>query len=329
MTFEEFFTKTSGITDENEIKKLLKSLSEKQIKCFFEDVKEYYLSKQGEKMLLALEIEKILFNTPQEQMKWREFEEILILYQKLIKEQSYKTIRSFIKIEEETTRGINNLYDKKFEKSILNYFKWLEDCIEQPLEQNSLREIIPKIIIENGHKIGVTSSKGNEDDKKINNFTRCVVQFIVLKKPLLKTLDDPISYNDFFISDTDKRLLESSVKMFKKENYVASLSLIVPRIESILREIIKIKGGTELTVKSFREKKYFEHKTFDACIKSLEIKELFSEKMILLLKAIFSSKYGFNIRNKLAHGLLDKNEYTETANIVVLIIFLYIGSCKF
>lgn len=117
--------------------------------------------------------------------------------------------------------------------------------------------------------------------------------------------------------------------MFKKEDYVASLSLIVPRIESILREIIKRKGGAELTVKFFKKKKYFERKNFSDCINSSEIQELFSQPMILLLKAVFSNNFGLNIRNKLAHGLLDKNEYTETANIVVLIIFLYIGSCKF
>lgn len=200
MTFEEFFKKTSGLTNEKEIRELLDSLSEKQIKCFFENVKEYYLSKQGKKMLLALEIEKILFNTPKKQMKWREFGELLNLYQRLIGERTYKETRFSIKIEEKTIQSINNLYNEKFEKSISNYFAFLEKFLSEGFGEGSdtpLTSILAVTLMSEDCKIG-TITPGSENEK-INNFIDRGFPFsLLLKTPLRKTLSSPISYENFF-----------------------------------------------------------------------------------------------------------------------------------
>lgn len=91
--------KTSRLTNEKEISNLLKSLSKNEIKKIFKDTKEYYLNKKGKKHFFALAIEKILLNALETQRKWREFDELLNLYQKLNKEYMYEIPSYSVEIE--------------------------------------------------------------------------------------------------------------------------------------------------------------------------------------------------------------------------------------
>lgn len=328
MDFKKCLEITKNFKDELEIEKIFKTLPRKEIIKLLIDIEKYYQEHDGNQLILAAELEKIIFNIPDKYMKTKEVSNFLNLYQKLNISYSYQKISTTIKIEKNDSDSIFDLYNKNFEKSVINYFfkiiNTLSTCSTQ-MPCSTLRNLFPVILMSKGYKVGVIVPRSNNE--KIHNFIKYGLPFLkLLKKPLLKTLSNPIPYDKFFINDTDKKVLKDSIETFKKDDYMSSLSLIVPRIESILREVIKKKGGTDLIVKSFNGNKYLAHKTFSECLKSIEIQDFFSEEMILLLKAVFSNNYGLNIRNELAHGLLDKYGYTEIANIIILIIILHIAS---
>lgn len=312
--------------NDSEIEKIFKNSSQEEILNLLKDIEKYYQEQEGEKIILAGELEKILFSIPKKYIKSKETSNLLNLYQNLNNSHIYKESSHTVEIEKESLNSFNGLYNQNFEVSINNYFYEVITSLQFFSTQSddfSLASLFPITLMSKGYKVGVISPGSN--DEKIHKFVSYGLPFLsLLKEPLLKTLSNPIPYDKFFINDTDKKLLEDSIKNFKEGNYISSISLIVPRIESILREIIKKKGGTELTIKPVNGNKCFKYKTFSECVKSIEIKDFFSDEMVLLLKAIFSNNYGLNIRNKLAHGILDKYEYTETANIIILIIILYI-----
>lgn len=331
MEFQEFLKITKNFRDEVQIKNLFDKLSRIQIVKILMDIEKYYQEKDGEQLMLALELEKIILNIPNGYLKIKETNSLLKLYQKFNNNSNYGGICYTRKIEKSVLERINKLYHSNFERSISNYFRSIIQCLKscdtQTISTSPLIKLFPITLISKDYKIGVINPGSN--DEKIYNFVHYGLPSIpLLKEVLLKTLSNTIPYDSFFINSTDKKLLENSIESFKKEDYISSLSLIVPRIESILREIIKKKGGTNLIIKSFKENRYFAYKTFSECLNSIEIQDFFSREMILLLKAIFSNNYGLNIRNELAHGLLDISEYTEATNIIVLIVVLYIVSSE-
>lgn len=330
MDFKECLEITKNFRDDLEVKKIFKSLSREEIIKLLTDIGKYYQEQDGDQLILATELEKIIFNIPNTYMKIKEVSNLLNLYQNFNNSHIYQENSYTTKIEKNYLDSINGLYDEDFEKSIINYFSAIITSLSACSTQTTdtiLTSLFPVTLMSKGYKVGVIDPGSNNE--KIHNFISYGLPFLnLLKEPLLKTLSNPIPYDNFFINDTDKKVLKDSIENFKKDDYMSSLSLIVPRIESILREVIKKKGGTDLIVKSSNGNKYLAHKTFSECLKSIEIQDFFSEEMILLLKAVFSNNYGLNIRNELAHGLLDKYGYTEIANIIILIIILHIASSK-
>lgn len=331
MDFKEYLKITKNFRDESGIKEIFKNISQEEIIELLENIKKYYQAQDGMQLMLATELEKIILNIPDNYLNIKETSNLLKLYQEFNNNSDYEGICHTRNIEKNIFERINKLYHDNFERSISNYFRSIIQCLKscdtQKKSVSPLIKLFSITLISKGYKIGII--KPGSNDEKIYNFVCYGLPTVfLLKKILLKTLSNSIPYDSFFINNTDKKLLENSIESFKKEDYITSLSLIVPRIESILREIIKKKGGTDLIVKSFKKNRYFAHKTFSDCLNSVEIQEFFSKEMILLLKAIFSNNYGLNIRNELAHGLLDASEYTEAANIIILIVILYIVSSE-
>lgn len=330
MDFKECLEITKNFRDDLEVKKMFKSLSREETIKLLTDIGKYYQEQDGNQLILATELEKIIFNIPNIYMKIKEVSNLLNLYQNFNNSHIYQENSYTTKIEKKYLDSINGLYNEDFEKSIINYFSAIITSLSACSTQTTdtiLTSLFPVTLMSKGYKVGVIDPGSNNE--KIHNFISYGLPFLnLLKEPLLKTLSNPIPYDNFFINDTDKKVLKDSIESFTKGDYMSSLSLIVPRIESILREVIMKKGGTDLIVKSSNGNKYFAHKTFSECLKSIEIEEFFSKEMVLLLKAVFSNNYGLNIRNELSHGLLDKYGYTETANIIVLIIILHIASSE-
>lgn len=98
-----------------------------------------------------------------------------------------------------------------------------------------------------------------------------------------------------------------------KRDFVFSSLFLVPQIENSIRNVLKDNGYVITSKISYsgiqKEKDLNELLIDDKVIK------IFGEDIIFVLRAIMTEKYGGNIRNLLAHGLLNYKQMQSQQSV--------------
>ena len=127
---------------------------------------------------------------------------------------------------------------------------------------------------------------------------------------------------DTFFADNDYEL-----------DYVTITDSLVLKIETLIRNFCeKIEIATFKTRQKGKDKLVMEKLLDDllADIKSSDINHTgFDEEDRIFIKYVLSEKAGLNLRNKVAHGLMDINEYSFSNIILILSIILKISKYSF
>lgn len=134
------------------------------------------------------------------------------------------------------------------------------------------------------------------------------------------------------------RLIESGVNSFFDEllkwkedpdylpNFVSSTDSLTVKVEYFLREFCYFLG-----IPTFKQnpknQSIIMEKTLDDLLNDLEDK--LSEDDHFFIKFILTEKAGYNLRNRIAHGLMDDNEYALEFSLLALIIILKLSSYEF
>lgn len=133
--------------------------------------------------------------------------------------------------------------------------------------------------------------------------------------------------NKFNINDIDKsidKLIDKSIFVPKNRrisikkgllagfnyDFLTSLSILLPQIENSIRCIAENNGDI---VTKTNEEGVDEFLTLHKILSLENIKEYLGDDMIFNMKAVFTSKYGLNTRNRSAHGILDDEYYNTHA----------------
>lgn len=109
-------------------------------------------------------------------------------------------------------------------------------------------------------------------------------------------------------------------------NFILSTDSLVLKIEYLLREIC-LKLGIPTFRPKPREPDIIMEKTLDDLLRSLEDK--LTEDDWFFIKFILTEKVGENLRNRVAHGLLDNTDYGIIYPIFALLCILKLSSYKF
>lgn len=332
MNWKDFTIRTKNLKNTKKIFEILNKIPRNQAYFFLNKILEDFSSKTGQSLLISQELERVLFNIPSKYYKTIEFERLLKLYTSLFGTHSFKGVTHTIPISDNTINYIENDFYVPYDFNI-NISKHFHFILGLLLSSNAKAEpsffssLFSNKLISTQYTIGTILPGSN--DEKIHNFTSYGLPFIsLLNTALLQTLNDPIDFNTFFITDQDKILLRTAINLYKENDYISCLSVITPRIESILRTLIDKKNGCSICLNFNDGNPFFSNKTFSQLLSSRELRSLFSDEMLLLLKGIFSNNYGLNIRNKIAHGLISSGEYTQSTCTLVLVVILYISSCN-
>lgn len=125
--------------------------------------------------------------------------------------------------------------------------------------------------------------------------------------------------SQFEIEESDvRKIVEAScvIPVDRKESYtkglmlgflgdfLAALSILIPQIENAVR-YLAIECGEP--VYNMNEDGIEENKAMHAVLKLDGVKSSLDEDLLLALQTIFCSKFGFNMRNNVAHGLCSDN----------------------
>ena len=89
-------------------------------------------------------------------------------------------------------------------------------------------------------------------------------------------------------------------------DFLTALSILIPQIENAVR-YLAVECGEP--VYNMNEEGIEEIKTMHAVLELEGVKESLDEDLIFALNTIFCSKFGFNMRNNVAHGMLDDQAF--------------------
>ncbi len=116
-------------------------------------------------------------------------------------------------------------------------------------------------------------------------------------------------------------------------NFICSTDSLVSKTEYILRYFCKLAGISIFIDKIKNDHKVKNEKNINELLRSLENSEEnptgFLEDHRKFIEYILASKMGNNLRHRVAHGLMDAQEYTVTNLILTLNIILVISTYKF
>ena len=108
-----------------------------------------------------------------------------------------------------------------------------------------------------------------------------------------------------------------------RPNFTMVVDSLVPKIEGMTRELCASRGGTKIST------------TTDRCGRSVQLEKdlhsllyedvllsLFDEDDVLFLRFLFVEQAGYNLRNRVAHGLTFSKDYTMDRTLLVLLALL-------
>ena len=91
-----------------------------------------------------------------------------------------------------------------------------------------------------------------------------------------------------------------------RDDFVTALHLLVPQIENFVREVLK-QAGVE--TKTLDNDGIENEKAMGSLIQEPKANEVFGEDLAFELNSLFCDPAGPNLRNKVAHGLLDEGQF--------------------
>lgn len=104
------------------------------------------------------------------------------------------------------------------------------------------------------------------------------------------------------ISENMVSIINKGIEAYFKTDYLVFMHLIIPQIEEAFRQLLKLCGGN--TLKPARNGGY-NLKTLDDLLREELVLNIFGEDATIFFKILFTDQRGWNIRNRVCHGIVD------------------------
>lgn len=100
----------------------------------------------------------------------------------------------------------------------------------------------------------------------------------------------------------DRRaIIEKGLDAYFREDYLASIHILIPQIEEIVRHLLELCGGSVLKKNRLGG---YDLRTLDDLLRDHQIMTSLGEDMAIYLRILLTDRRGWNLRNKLSHGIL-------------------------
>lgn len=257
-----------------------------------------------------------------------------------------KTISISINVPTETIESIIRPYlevDSETALAILSttktFFPNLSSIEEQTKRQEKdtpLQFLVDKSILDDGKKV-MQAIEDNDNYKMAydsNYMLYLTMSNTVLLTPIIDRLvrENGLTSDEFIkkiiswslMSSQNAPLVEIGIRKFFDDDYVSSLHILVPQFESCLRRMFSQAGFATTSIKRGMAQ---HEETFNEFLNRDEIKEVLGESFHKFIQMIMVEQTGLNLRNKIAHGLINVEDCSKQINN--LILFLYLQITKF
>lgn len=132
------------------------------------------------------------------------------------------------------------------------------------------------------------------------------------------------------VSPALKNFFEEAQKPEDSAQFILFIDSLVPKLEGMIRDICFL---IEIPIFKFERDREGRETTRERYIHELlyeeKLKSIFGENDLFFFKFLFIEKGGYNLRNKVAHGLMYEKEYSKTLCFLVLLSFLRLSKFQF
>ena len=114
---------------------------------------------------------------------------------------------------------------------------------------------------------------------------------------------DFIFNNNAIIPITRKNIIERGIRLAFEGDCFAAVHILAPQAENIFRYIAKISGALTVTLENDGSSK---QKTLTSIFDLPELLDCYDNNIIFLFKGLLNEQSGANIRNEIAHGIMEE-----------------------
>jgi lysyl-tRNA synthetase class 1 len=115
--------------------------------------------------------------------------------------------------------------------------------------------------------------------------------------------------------------LAEGVQAYDAEDYTKTISVLIPQIEAMLRELLKILG-VPIQKGKRRRSGFSELKNMNDVLTNRLVEDAMEEDLLFFLRIIFIDPRGLNLRNEFAHGALPANAFNRGTSSIVMMALL-------
>lgn len=125
-----------------------------------------------------------------------------------------------------------------------------------------------------------------------------------------------------WLSDTNKFLIIEAVKLLWEERYAAFMHVAIPLYECIFRRQFSFHdlATTHIDMNDGSQ----QEKIFGVFIRSEMVKEYMPKCLVDMSEVIFTDELGLNLRNNIAHGLCEREDFDKNTAYLVFMMLLMI-----
>jgi hypothetical protein len=119
-------------------------------------------------------------------------------------------------------------------------------------------------------------------------------------------------------------ILEKGLNDYFNKEFIHAIHLFVPQFEEAIRNLVEMNGGNVLVQKGDS----FNLKTLDHLLNDEIVKDIFGEDITLYFRTLFTDKRGWNLRNNLAHGMMDAIDFNKQNTDRIIHAILILGMVR-
>lgn len=203
--------------------------------------------------------------------------------------------------------------------------------IKKQLEKTIFTSFIPiSILDKKGKTVAIAPSVFDDNIEKVQE--RCIYEakkeyeieteilvkrFLVKAKEKFQFTEETLSFildsNIFVPKDRKKTFLKGIVAGFNCD-FITAMHLLMPQVENSIRVLAEECG---IVVNKINEDGVEESLSLDGILNLPEVKDVLEEDFIFNLKTFYTSKVGFGMRNRVAHGIYDDDELQGIGGVAV------------
>ncbi len=194
---------------------------------------------------------------------------------------------------------------------------------------------IGAIIITHYNDKGIPSVLSKNNNPAINSACQIILsESHALYDILLKAIEQynadaekivDIFYKSIYFEDQKREIIKRGIHAFIEKDFLVAIHLLVPQIESVIHNLVKLNGGD-----IYEENRFggLQLKFFERLLSDNGVSKYFDEDIISYYRIILTDQRGFNIRNDVCHGILLQERFDWLYAVRIIHILLCLSQAK-